>query len=274
MTKENAIKKAKKYFKGKTLSSFLEQINYFYDALDPYKIKSKYKQGDEVQLDRNSLIHGSRITIEELNNIKEAGLIAPEFLKTYNKNKKKPFVIEFWKIDEAISLKDFIEKYCGVTIEVKQNTSETTKRIITPIKNIESEILKLKDYRDYIIYQNQEQRFLPNRYSSNSTMAFIVNNDNDIKNTIISKDIFDENFDSKITKSILPRWFYKKYMEKRTFDNYETGRERAILFGIPSCFIEGIIVSKEIELKQESVNKIKEIFPNCYICNIDGKVIL
>ena len=36
----------------------------------------------------------------------------------------------------------------------------------------------------------------------------------------------------------------------------------------------GIIVNKILEKDKESLKKIKGIFPNCYICNIDGKVIV
>ena len=51
-----------------------------------------------------------------------------------------------------------------------------------------------------------------------------------------------------ILKDILPKWFYEKYMKTRKFDNYETGREKAILFGIPVSMIKGIIVSRKINL--------------------------
>ena len=50
----------------------------------------------------------------------------------YNKNKKKPFVVEFWDIEENISLKDYINKYCGVTIEVKGKNGNILKQIISP----------------------------------------------------------------------------------------------------------------------------------------------
>ena len=37
--------------------------------------------------------------------------------------------------------------------------------------------------------------------------------------------------------------------------------------------IKGIMVSRKIEKESSNINKIKGLFPNCYICNIDGKVI-
>ena len=63
-------------------------------------------------------------------------------------------------------------------------------------------------------------------------------------------------------------------MENRTFDNYETGREKAILYGMPSNLIEGILVNREIEEDSNKLKIIKEQFSYCYICNIDGKVIV
>ena len=275
MNSEEHKKIIEKHFKlhRKTINLFKEQINEYNKLSDYDDIKkTKYNIGDEVYLNNNTLIHGTRISVEELEKISKNGLIAPEFLGKYNKNKKKPFVVEFWKIDEEISLKNYIDKYCGVTIDVKFNNSDIMQHIITPIYDVEKEILSLKDYRDYIIYQNQEQRFLPNNYNSNSTMAFILRL-NDENEKLLKNDIFEVNFDKKILKQIVPKWFYEKHMRNRNFDNYETGRERAVLYGIPSCLIEGILVCKEIENNKTEINKIKNIFPDCYICNIDGKVV-
>lgn len=52
-----------------------------------------------------------------------------------------------------------------------------------------------------------------------------------------------------------------------------TDRESAILFGIPSNFIEGILVGRKYEKDKEILEKIKILQPNCYICNLGGKVI-
>lgn len=277
MNKKEQDKLVNKYFKFKknTISLFHKQIEEYYRLLESYTTEAcRYKIKENVYLDNKTLIHGSRLPVDELEKIAKQGLIAPEFLGKYNKNqkKKKPFVVEFWKIDEEISLRDYINKYCGVTIDVKLKTGDILNRIITPIGNIEKEILSLKNYSNYIIHQNQEQRFLPNNYNNNSTMAFIVRLD-EKNEKLLKNDIFSTNFDQKILKQIVPKWFYKKYMANRNFDNYETGRERAILYGVPFCLIEGILVCREIENNKIEIDKIKKHFPNCYICNIDGKVI-
>lgn len=264
-----------KYFKykKKIKDIFNKQIEEFDKLKNEYTIENKkYETGDIVRLNDKTLIHGTRISVEELKEISKNGLIAPEFLGKYNKNKKKPFVVEFWKLDETITLKDYIDKYCGVTIEVKLNGGKTLDRIMTPINCIENRILDLTDYRDYTIYQNQEQRFLPNKYNNNSTMAFIFS-ENSQTEKYLKNDIFNIRFDKKVIKQIVPKWFYKKYMLTRKFDNYETGREKAILYGVPANLIEGILVCRKIEENKSELNMIKDLFPNCFICNIDGKVL-
>ena len=46
------------------------------------------------------------------------------------------------------------------------------------------------------------------------------------------------------------------------------------MFGIPSNLIEGILVGKKYENDNEILKEIKDILPEVYICNLDGKVIV
>ena len=256
--------------KDKTKNIIKQQIELFYDYEN--KEETKYTHNDEVLLSTNNLLHGSRASIETLKIISKTGLISSEFYEVFNSNKKKPYVVELWDIQEEIKLSDWIEKYTGVTIDFNDREGIVYKSVISSFDNIKTNIQKEKDFRDYIIYQNQEQRFIPNDIIENeSTVAFIVEfKEND---KLIKNDIFDEMFDVEIIKDILPEWFYDKYIKTRNFDNYETGREKAILFGIPVSMIKGIMISRKIEKDLEYVNEIKKLFPKCYICNIDGIVI-
>ncbi len=275
MNKQECKEYSRKISKSSKMRMLIDrQIDLYFDMIQhDYWDKTDYKVGDIVNLKINTLIHGTRIEVSKLGKIRENGLIAPEFLGKGSLNKKKPYVVEFWKVDENITLGNFISKYCGVTIEVRNKDGEISQRIISPINSIEDNLLKLNDYRDYIIYQNQEQRFLPNKFNKNSTMAFIINW-NEEKEHLLKNDIFSNTFDETVLKQILPEWFYEKYFITREFDNNETGRERAIIFGVPANFINGILVNKEIENNREQLELIKEIFPNCYICNIHGKIIV
>lgn len=267
----------KKYFKKeKTQKLFNEHIKNFEKAKTNTFKEKIYRIGDEIFLDNNSLIHGSRISIDKLNVIKNYGLIAPEFYTETNLPKKKPYVVEFWEINENISLKNYINKYCGVTLEIYSKEGIVIEKIISSFEDIENHISKVSKYetfRDYIIYPNQEQRYLPNKINNNSTMAFIVKKDSKEKEKILKNDIFSDSFDFEILEEILPNWYIEKYVKTGFTDKAETGREKAIIYGIPSSFIEGILVNSQIENDELSLNKIKEIFPDCYICNIYGKII-
>lgn len=247
-----------------------KQIELFYD----YESKENIHSGGEreVVLHKNNLIHGTRANVETLEIIAKQGLIASEFYDESNSEKKKPYVVELWNISEDIKLSDWIKKYAGVTIDFKNREGIVYKSIISQFDDIKNNIQKESGFRDYIIYQNQEQRFVPNDIVENgSTVAFIVEFDNN--DELIKNDIFNKSFDGEIIKDILPEWFYEKHMKNSSFDNYETGREKAIIFGIPVSMIKGIMVSRKVEKDIPSINKIKELFPNCYICNIDGKLI-
>ena len=51
-------------------------------------------------------------------------------------------------------------------------------------------------------------------------------------------------------------------------------RESHVVYGVPKCFVEGILVNREYEQNKEKLEIIKKAFPNAYICNLDGKVII
>ena len=261
-----------KYFHNKkTKQLFYEQISNFNYYKDNYITTNRLKKGDEVIVNKNTLIHGTRLKYDEIDIIAQKGLISSEFYSTFNKNKKKPFVVEFFYIKEDLTLKDYLSKYTGFTINFLDNHSEIIKSVICPYEKIKEVICSTEGYRDYIIYQNQEQRFLPNEFNCNSNIAFVIQFDDD--NKLIKNDTFHENFDRQVLKNIYPKWFYKKYMITRKFDNYETGREKAIIYGIPESMFNGIIVSRKYEGDEKILDIIKEKFPNCYIANLDGKVI-
>ena len=61
-------------------------------------------------------------------------------------------------------------------------------------------------------------------------------------------------------------------LEKHKNDFF-TDRESAILFGIPACLIEGILVGRKYEKNYKIIKEIKKLLPNCYVCNLDGIVI-
>lgn len=258
-------------FSESTKEIFGEQIVSFYNHKTPTKL-TKYNVGDEVMLTNLNLIHGSRADLKELTKISKTGLIASEFYTNNKIIKKKPFVIELWQVNENTNLKDWLEKYTGLTVEFYDKSGLIYKKVITSIDNLKNVIKKERNYRNYIIYQNQEQRFLPNELNNNEcSVAFIVKySDGDL---LIKNDIFNIDFSKKISKEILPDWYFEKYIVSRDFDNNETGREKAILFGIPVSMFEGIVVSDKLKDNKDYL-KIFKLFPNCYICDRNGKVLI
>ena len=63
-------------------------------------------------------------------------------------------------------------------------------------------------------------------------------------------------------------------IDRKNKDDFFTDRESAILFGLPSNLIEGILVGREYEKNINILQEIKKYLPNCYICNLDGLVIM
>ena len=46
------------------------------------------------------------------------------------------------------------------------------------------------------------------------------------------------------------------------------------MFGLPARLIEGVFVGRIIEKEKEALKHIKSRLPDCYICNLDGVVIV
>ena len=257
--------------KRKTKEALKKQVELFYNG-GHKKHVNDYKIGDDVILN-NSLIHGTRADLKGLEKISESGIIASEFYMDVTEKKKKPHIVEFWYIPSKMDLKKWMEKYAnGVTIDFYNNRNEIYKRVITSFEDVKSNIKKESGFRGYMLHQNQEQRFVPNDIvDGEATVAFILTfNEED---ELLQNDVFNDNFDKSITKDLLPRWFYRKYLKNKNFDNYETGREKGFIFGVPASMIEGIMVSKKIEKDPNYIKKLKKLFPSIYICNINGKVI-
>lgn len=266
----------KKIIEGKFQNSATKEL--FFKQVDNYfeyneKNCNIYKKGENVLLTTNSLIHGSRIEPEKISIIKENGLIASEFYLTENILKKKPYVVEFWNVEKKMTLKEFIDIRAGVTIEIIDKDGKIKNDILSSIENISQNLKKIKNYREYVIYQNQEQRFVPNDYYNSSTVAFIINNDTDKKNEILKNDIFSDEFNRTVLEEILPEWYIERYIDGK-FDIHETGREKGIVFGIPAGLIEGILVCNDIKENKKALSYIHEVFSNCYICDTNGKVII
>ena len=87
-------------------------------------------------------------------------------------------------------------------------------------------------------------------------------------------DVWNPEFRTEdIMKYFCSKYFLPEMLEGK-FNAATTDRESAIMFGLPSSLIEGIFVGRKIEENKEALNHIKEKLKDCYICNLDGKVIV
>ena len=90
------------------------------------------------------------------------------------------------------------------------------------------------------------------------------------KGYILSNSISDE----EVKEFVNPDYYEKFIKDRRNKDDFFTDRESAILFAVPSNLIEGILVGSEYESNIYILKKIKKLLPDCYICNLDGVVIM
>ena len=276
--KEMYIQKANKYFKMKkiTRNSFINQINKFYDLNKSFQLgPHKYKIGDEVVLKRRTFLHGSRNAIEMIEEIKNDGIISKDFVHGYNKNTKTPFCASMWNIQEDITLKEYIILYSGATVTLSTADNKLVDIRLVKYGELDNELDKFKNtpYWRWVAEQTKESRFMPCLSNNKVNVGFIFNTESKEAKEYIKNDVFNLELNPKIVKTVLEKWFYTKfiYCEKRT--PLTTNRESAILFGMPSCFIEGILVSREYEQDDDKIKELKRCFPNCYIANLDGMVI-
>ena len=257
MNKDLYIKIAKNQFKGKPKKIVIDQIIKFYEAKQNGAISKKvYKIGDVVTLKKGTLLHGTYRNLEGLCDIVENGLIASIF--TNGRISKYPSSVGVWNLKKDYKLKDYIKFYSGGTIKYNGLLINDACRMWT-------------------MEQTKEARFMPSLIQDVVQIGIIFNGDNKYTKALLKGDILDiDNIDDKlICDFINDRYDVKSIVKDRhNKDDFFTDRESAIIFGLPSILIEGIIVGRKYEKDKDVLNEIKTILPNCYICNLDGIVII
>lgn len=243
-----------------------------------------YNIGDEVILNKDNFMRGegaiASLTDEKLEFISKNGFISPDFTSDYNKNQKTPLTVPIWNIKSKISLKDYIINYSGSTLRVYKGNSAKGQKIevnytkIIPYKKLDEEIKNMKscEFFKWDMEQTKEIRFMPSLARDNIDVAFIMNISGEYGKKILENDIYNLKFNKKILKSFIPKFMIEKFIYGKR-DDFTTDRESAIIYGVPVEFIEGILVSRKFENNSKELSKIKTLFPNCYICNLDGIVI-
>lgn len=278
--KEKYIKYAKNNFKGKALELVLKNIELFYTNNEIIN-KNKYSLNEDVILKKGTFMHGIREKFGEFDWIVNNGFISSDFSETSEKglNKIKNSV-GMWKIKEDILLKDYIFNYSGFTITYKLGRGREAKTIskLIPYHKFDEITEKINDDKDIYIWwgeKTKEVTYLPSLVANKSQIAFILNMDNNLAQQMAIADVWNTDLDEETLIEFLDYRYYPEFLKLRfNKDASTTDREVSIMFGLPSKLIEGVLVGREFEQDLEKLNFIKTKLPDCYICNIDGKVIV
>ena len=258
----------------------INQIERLYNYKKNYLNESnKYNTGDLVRLKKGTLLHGTYKNFEGLKKIVKNGLISSWFID--GRLSKYPSSVGVWNLKKDCLLKDYINFYSGGTIlyaGVYENGNDTqmNKTGVIPYDKMNlilDEVMKV-DCHMWTLEQTKEARFMPSLVQNRVQVGIIFNGESkEIKNILLG-DILSGNIsDEDVREFVNPNYYENFIRERKNKNDFFTDRESAVLFGIPSNFIEGILVGRKYETDSTMLNKIKELVPNAYICNLDGIVI-
>ena len=278
MNKEDYIKIVNEKLQGNSKKIMLDQIERYYES-KKYKISNNYTVGENVLLKKGTLLHGTYKNIEGLKGILNDGLISSWFINA--RTSKYPSSVGVWNLKKDYLLKDYIDFYSGGTIlysGIFENNidTKTNKTDIIPyskMNNIINEITKI-DCHKWNIEQTKEARFMPSLVQDRVQIGIIFNGNNNYIHELLKGDILSNNINDTDEKGFVNPIYYETFIKDRKHkDDLFTDRESAILFGIPSNFIEGILVGRKYEKDKNILSEIKELIPESYICNLDGIII-
>lgn len=278
MNKEDYIKIIKESEKGIPVAKdfLLNQIDRYYTAKDSgYIVNNNYNIGDDVKLKKGTLLHGTYKNIDGLKEILKDGLISSWFIDS--RGSKYPSSVGVWNLKQDYSLKDYINFYSGGTVRYFNPLNDAKETEVIPFNELSGFIEKFisKDYLVWQMEQTKEARFMPSLVQDNVQIGIIFDGDNSYIKDLLQGDILNpNNIGDELVQSFDSEHYYPQFIKDRmNKDDFFTDRESAILFGIPANFIEGILVGRTYEKDDEMLKEIKELLPNAYICNLDGKVI-
>lgn len=277
MTRENYEKIINKDYADEARKILLNQIDNYYQI--PIYSKMKYNVGDEVILKKGTYLHGVPGMLDNFDWIVENGFIGNDFTNKSTANKINSS-IGMWEIKETKSLRAYIEEYSGFTITytIGRGPGSIEVSELIPYHKFDAYTEKINNREDVWTYwgnQTKEVRFMPSLVSDKRQLAFILNMESSLAKEMKKNDVWNTRFSEETVKSFVDYRYYEKFLFERTNRNPQTtNRETAIIFGLPPTLIEGIFVGRKLETDQKALNYIKEKLPDCYICNLDGKVIV
>ena len=275
--KEEYLNKAESKFTGVALDIIKKQIELFYE--DHNVDKTKYSVGEDVFLKKGTFMHGIFGELDNFDYTIQNGFISTDFTEEARANKICNSV-GFWNIQEDILLKDYINDYSGFTITYTIGRGPEAKQVseLIPYHKFDEVTERINNDDSIWTYwgdKTKEVSFIPSLVSDKRQIAFILNMDSDYAKELAHNDIWNPVIDYDILEPFLDYRYYPKFKDERLNKTKSTtDRESAIMFGLPSSLIEGVFVGRKIENNKESLDYIKSKLPDCYICNLDGKVII
>ena len=281
MVKDDYVKVVNEKLKGNSRDIMLEQINNYYLAKNYNLLMNNYNVGDYVKLEKGTLLHGTYKNLEGLKEILKDGLISSWFID--GRLSKYPSSVGVWNLKKDYLLKDYINFYSGGTIKysgilVNGEYSQQIKTAVIPFDEMNNiiDIVKNNQCRIWTMEQTKEARFMPSLVQEQVQVGIIFNMQNFYAQKLITGDILNDTFfDDVVVKQFVNENYYNQFIvDRKNKDDFFTDRESAILFGLPSNLIEGILVGREYEKNINILQEIKKYLPNCYICNLDGLVIM
>lgn len=280
MNKEEYIRITNEKLEGTAKNIMLKQINKYYDMKKTTVVNHKYNIGDEVKLEKGTLLHGTYKNIEGLKEILKDGLISSWFID--GRISKYPSSVGLWNLKKDYLLKDYINFYSGGTImycglfkdgvDTQQN-----KTSVIPFDELSNlvDIVKNTDCHIWTLEQTKEARFMPSLVQNRVQIGIIFNGNNECVKQLLNGDILNPDIinDEDVKSFVNPNYYEEFLKHRKSKDDFFTDRESAILFGIPANYIEGILVGRDYEKNDKILKEIKTLLPNAYICNLDGIVI-
>lgn len=265
---ELIINNAKNKFKGELLDIVLEQINTYNELSNSnYVIKKQYHLGDDVLLNKNHLLHGIGTNNSIINIISKRGIVSPDY---YGTSSNHAFYYEsaFWNVDKNISLKDYIQNYSGIIAKYNDKYEQV------PYGKLDNFVEKMKKVNPWkwTAESSMEIRFMPSLAKNDNQIGFILNMENKLSQKLRNNSVFKDSFNQEYAFEFVHEKNQDKFKEEGFTADFFC-RADYLIFGVPSCCIEGILVGRIVENRKEDIIKLKELFPNSYICNLDGKVI-
>ena len=275
--KEQYIKLVNENYEGKAKELILKQIELFFQE---EKIeKTKYQVGEDVFLKKGTYIHGIPGELEHFDWIVENGFIGNDFTNRSIANKIKGS-IGMWNIQKDCKLREYIEEYSGFTITYTIGRGPGSKEVTELISyhKFDEYTENINDNPEVWMYwgdQTKEVRFIPSLVANKRQLAFILNTSSPVTKEMLENDVWDTTLDEETLIPFIDYRYYEKFLKERFNRTAQTtDRETAIIFGLPPRLIEGVFIGRHLEKNEEALNYIKEKLPDCYICNLDGKVII